>query len=244
MELTVHDAARLLSVSEKTIYRWIKQGRLPAYQLNDQFRFNRAELLEWATAKRINVSPEIFTDPAGGGGAIPTLGEALQNGGIYYRVGGTDTASVLACVVDLLHLPDEVDRKFLLNVLLARESLGSTGVGDGIAIPHVRNPIVLHIPRPMVAVCFLETAIDFAALDGKPVHTLFTLISPTVRAHLGLLSKLAFVLRERRVRDAVASRGSRQELREAAAAAERDLANVAPAPSRNPSLPAIASRET
>ncbi len=244
MELTVHDAARVLSVSEKTIYRWIKQGKLPAYQLNDQFRFNRAELLEWATAKRINVSPDIFIESAGGEQAIPTLAEALQNGGIHYRVGGTDRPSVLACVVELLHLPDEVDRKFLLNVLLARESLGSTGVGEGIAIPHVRNPIVLHIPRPMVAVCFLETAIDFAALDGKPVHTLFTLISPTVRAHLGLLSKLAFVLRDRRFADAVANRGARQELLEAAASAEQQLANVPPAPSLDHSLSASAPRGT
>jgi PTS system nitrogen regulatory IIA component len=224
MQLTVRDAARLLTVSEKTIYRWIKQGKLPAYQINDQFRFNRAELLEWATAKRINVSPEIFAEADGGAQAIPTLAAALQNGGIHYRVGGADKASVLAGVVDLMHLPEEVDRKFLLNVLLTRESLGSTGIGDGIAIPHVRNPIVLHITRPMVTLCFLETPIDFAALDGKPVDTLFTLVSPTIRAHLGLLSKLAFALRDDRFKAAVAQHGSRQELLEAAAGVEEKLA--------------------
>src|SRR5438034_985186 len=62
-----------------------------------------------------------------------------------------------------------------------REALQSTGVGDGIAIPHVRNPIVLHVSRPMITLCFLERPIDFGALDGKPVHVLFSLISPTVR---------------------------------------------------------------
>ena len=70
---------------------------------------------------------------------------------------------------------------------MARESLGSTGIGDGIAIPHVRNPIVMHIPRPTITLCFLEHPIDFGALDGQPVHTLFTIVSPTVRAHLHLL---------------------------------------------------------
>jgi len=52
MQLTVRDAAKLLAVSEKTIYRWINQGSLPAYRVNEQYRFNRAELLEWATARK------------------------------------------------------------------------------------------------------------------------------------------------------------------------------------------------
>jgi nitrogen PTS system EIIA component len=63
MQLTVRDAAKLLSVSEKTVYRWINQGDLPAYRVNEQYRFNRAELLEWATARKINVSVEIFEEP-------------------------------------------------------------------------------------------------------------------------------------------------------------------------------------
>ena len=48
--IDVRDSARLLNVSEKTIYRWVKQGKLPAYRINEQYRFNRAELLEWATS--------------------------------------------------------------------------------------------------------------------------------------------------------------------------------------------------
>jgi PTS system nitrogen regulatory IIA component len=242
MQLTVRDAAKLLTVSEKTIYRWIKLGKLPAYQINDQFRFNRAEVLEWATARRINVSPEIFGVSEGDGGSVPTLADALHDGGIHYRVGGSDKASVLASVVDLMRLPEEVDRDFLLKVLLTRESLGSTGIGDGIAIPHVRNPIVLHITRPMVTLCFLDTPIDFAALDGKPVNTLFTLVSPTIRAHLGLLSKLAFALRDKRFGDAVASRGARQELLDAAAGVERQMATPAAVGDNSHSSPGADTR--
>ena len=88
MKLTVRDAAHLLSVSEKTIYRWIKQGVLPAYQISDQYRFNRAELLEWATSRKINVSPEIFSEPEGGDTPPPSLIEALKSGGIHYRIAG------------------------------------------------------------------------------------------------------------------------------------------------------------
>ena len=224
MQLGVREAANILTVSEKTIYRWIKEGKLPAYRINEQYRFNRAELLEWATSNRINVSPDIFKEASGPGVTdTPTLEEALRGGGIHYRLGGKDKAAVLGSVVEQMHLPEEVNRQFLLQVLLARESLGSTGVGDGIAIPHVRNPIVMHIPRPTITLCFLESPIDFGAIDGKPVHTLFTIVSPTIRAHLHLLSRLAFVLPEKSFREILLRQGTREEILSEVHRLETDL---------------------
>lgn len=212
MQLSVREAAKILDVSEKTIYRWINQGTLPAYRINEQYRFNRAELLEWATSHKINVSAEILQEPESQTTPLPSLVEALDGGGIFYRVSGLKKESALRAVVEMLRLPDEVDRDFLFRVLLARESLGSTAVGDGIAIPHVRNPIVLHVPRPAITLCFLEKPIDFGALDGKPVQILFTLISPTVRAHLHLLSRLAYALRQPAFKKTVLGQGSREEI--------------------------------
>ena len=212
MDLSVRESARLLKVSEKTIYRWVKQGTLPAYRVNEQYRFNRAELLEWATSQRINVSVEIFSEPDNGHAPVATLTDALKAGGIHYRISGTDKVSVLQAVVDVMQLPEEVDRQFLLQVLLARESLGSTALGNGIAVPHVRNPIVMHIPRPMITLCFLEHPIDFGAMDGKPVHTLFTIVSPTIKAHLHLLSRLALALRRPEFSQAIADQRSREAI--------------------------------
>jgi PTS system nitrogen regulatory IIA component len=228
MKLTVHDAAQLLNVTDKTIYRWIKQGVIPAYQINDQYRFNRAELLEWATSRKVNVSPEIFAEPEGGETPSPSLSDALRAGGVHYRVGGTDKASVLHSVVDMMKLPEEVDRDFLYQVLLARESLGSTGIGEGIAIPHVRNPIVLHLSQPTVTLCFLERPVDFSAIDGQPVTTLFTLISPTVRAHLHLLSRLGFALRDANFKNAVLHQAAREEILETLRRAEIPTTTVSP----------------
>jgi nitrogen PTS system EIIA component len=223
MQLSVKDAAVILNVSEKTIYRWIKQEAIPFYRINEQFRFNRAELLEWATSRRIQVSPDIFAEKDASAAPLPTLTEAIKAGGVAYRVEGKDPSSVLRSVVDLLHLPEEVDREFLYQVLLARETLGSTGIGDGIAIPHVRNPVVLHVSKPTVTLCFLEKPIDFGAIDNLPVDTLFTLISPSVRAHLHLLSRLGIVLRDPGVKNALRGRASREELMEAFGRAESAL---------------------
>jgi len=57
----------------RPFYRWIQQGDLPAYRVNEQYRFNRAELLEWATAKRVNVSAAIFDEPVESGASLPGL---------------------------------------------------------------------------------------------------------------------------------------------------------------------------
>ena len=149
MNLSVRDTANLLSVSEKTIYRWIKLQTIPAYRVQDQYRFNRAEILEWATSRRMNVSSDIFAEPEAAGQPIPALLTALEAGGVFYRVSGFDKESALREVVELLRLPDEVDRPFLLRVLLAREAIAPTAIGDGIAIPHVRNPVVLHVGQPI-----------------------------------------------------------------------------------------------
>ncbi len=226
MQLGVRDVSKLLNVSEKTVYRWIGRGVLPAYRVNEQYRFNRAELLEWATSRRINVGPEVFDEPESTATPIPGLVESLTAGGIFYRLGGGDKASALRAVVEQMRLPEEVDREFLLRVLLAREALQSTGLGDGIAIPHVRNPIVLHVPRPMITLSCLERPVDFGALDGKPVHVLFSLVSPTVRAHLRLLSRLSFTLHDARFKEAVVRQASRDDILEAARAVELRLARA------------------
>ena len=226
MQLSVKDAAGVLNVSEKTIYRWIKQAVIPAYRINEQYRFNRTELLEWATSRRIQVSPTIFAEGEPSSTPLPSLLEALKAGGVAYRVSGGDQASVLQSIVEFLQLPEEVDREFLYKVLLARESLGSTGIGDGIAIPHVRNPVVLHVFKPTVTLCFLENAIDFHAIDGKPVRILFTLISPSVRAHLHLLSRLGFVLRNQAFKDALEREASRDELMQTLSSAEDAIATA------------------
>jgi nitrogen PTS system EIIA component len=225
MQIDVREAAVLFAVSEKTIYRWIKAGSLPGYRVQGQYRFNRAELLEWATSRSISIDPALFSETPGEGVDTPTapLAAALEAGGIHRGVCGSGKAEALAAIVELIPMPASIDRKFLLHVLLSRESLGSTGIGDGIAIPHVRNPIVLHVSTPTVTLCFLEHPIDFASLDGKPVHTLFTIVTPSIRSHLQLLSRLAHALRTPAFRETIGRQSDTDAILAAAAEVDRAL---------------------
>ena len=222
MRLSLQEAAKLLDASEQSIYRWIKQSAIPCQLVNDHYRFNRAELLEWATARGLAVSVEAFPasrrmdDNSKGGFAA-----ALRSGGIYYDVAATDRESVLRAIVERCPLNSESDRDLLYDVLLSRESLGSTGVGDGIAIPHVRSPVVLQASQPTVSLCFLAQPVDFHALDARPVHTFFSLVTLTVRSHLYLLSRLAAALQDPRFRQAVMGRAPAEEILAEATRVER-----------------------
>jgi len=196
MLMKASEVAALLTSDEGTVLKWIKKEKLPATLVNGVYRINRVDLLEWATEHAIKVPPELF-EAVEADIHYPTLSEALEAGGVHCGVPGEDTLEVLRNVVNLLKLPPQMDPEFLLQVLLAREALGTTAVGGGIAIPHVRNPILLqNRPAPAITLCFLANPIDFGALDGEPVRILFMLTSPTVKVHLHLLSRLAYALHD------------------------------------------------
>jgi PTS system nitrogen regulatory IIA component len=196
MNVRLQEAARLLQVSEKTLYRWIKRGVLPAYRIHDEYRFNRVELEEWAVAQRRPLRQPSATIAATTSAPPPDLGAAITRGGIYYRVGGRARDQVFEALVALPGIPRHINSAHLLEMLRTREGLASTAVGEGIAIPHPRNPLVLGVDEPAVLLCFLEHAVDFGALDGKRVQTVFLLLSPTIEAHLQTLARISFVLQD------------------------------------------------
>lgn len=223
MNLSVKDAAQLLSVSQKSIYRWIKQDILPAYKISGCYRFSRTELLEWATSHQkgalVNISGEAELKEV----VLPTLGEALESGGVFYRIDGSTREEVLADAVAHLRLSDNVDRGHLLELLRAREELTSTAVGNGIAIPHPRNPILTRAQRPKVTLCFLERPVDFYAFDGQLVKILLLVIAPNLPTHLHLLSRLNFVLQNPEFRQVLHREDSREKIFAALADAEGKL---------------------
>jgi nitrogen PTS system EIIA component len=199
MDLRVNDVAKLLGESEETIYRWAREGTLPAQRLHEQYCFNRVQLQEWASTHGRRLPPGLFAPPRA---AVRTsLRTALERGGIYYGVGGTRRDEVLAAVARLVAAPAAVDVALLEELLVSRERMASTGIGEGIAIPHTRDPLIVHIDEPILMLCFLASPVDFHSIDGKPVNVLFTLLSPAVQRHLHALSRLAFMLHDPLLRE-------------------------------------------
>jgi PTS system nitrogen regulatory IIA component len=210
MHLKVRDAAELLGVSSKAIYRWIEEKKIPVHYVDDQVRFEYAELFEFAIQQRLQPSPHLVQAMQAQDSA--TVGECLVNGGIHYQVGGETKREVLEKALQMIQGVEQAAAGPLLEMFLARECLASTGIGDGIAIPHTRTPLVGYVSRPVLSLAFLETPIDYEALDGKPVQALFLLVSPTIRSHLFILGRLSFALRDALFRQSVLRRETREKI--------------------------------
>src|SRR5437868_2706232 len=84
----------------------------------------------------------------------------------------------------------------LLKALIDREKLCSTGLGDGIALPHTRNCIPGLSEHPILVFGRHQQGIDYGAVDGSPVHLFFLLIAPSVSQHLQILARLTRLLRK------------------------------------------------
>lgn len=209
MQLTLKEAAKFLGVPERQIFAWIDDGEIPFSRATGGIRFNEAELLEWATSRRLRASHEL--QPAGAADAT-SLADALSLGGVHHGVVAADRDAAIRAVVERMPLGTAADREALVEIMLAREAGGSTAVGDGIAIPHVRAPVVQSGARPAIALCTLARPIEFGARDKKPVHTLFLLATPTVSAHLKVLARLAAALHDAEFKGAVLRRAPAEEI--------------------------------
>lgn len=221
MKLTASDAGALFDVDESTVYRWIEERALPAERIAGRTLLNRAAVLEWATENRVAISERVFRPAEAGGERLPSFARALEAGGIHHAVEGTTREEVLREAVRRLPLPEGSDTEDLLAVLLARETSFSTAIGDGIAIPHVRMPIVLDVDEAIVSLSFLAQPVDFPAADGKPVTVLFTMVTPTVHGHLHLLAALAYLLRDETFRAGVEAAAPSETLLERVREVER-----------------------
>ncbi len=212
MQLTVRQAATYFGVREDQVRRWITSRGLPVHRANERLHLNAIEVWEWAVERGIPVSRSLLDEARRSPEEIPPLHALLAAGGVHRDVEGADKSAVLASIVGLLPLPGEVDREHLVAILEAREAMGSTGVGQGIAIPHVRNPILLHVDRPMVALFLLRHPVDFDSIDAQQVHAIFLVVSSSIPVHLRILAELGFALRDPRLRELLRERASSEAI--------------------------------
>lgn len=208
MDLNIRDAAKALGISESTLSRWIKDEGLPAFLINGRYRFNRVDLLEWASRHDI---PATALYRAAAGEGVPPLAELLE-GNIHHDVAGSDMKTVMAAVAERLPLTDPRDKALAALALADREMKGSTVVGEGVAIPHVRGPLIFGVDRPLLTLCFLSKTVPFETEGRSPVGVVFALVSPTIRLHLALLAEIAAALHDDEFRRLLARRAPAAEI--------------------------------
>lgn len=196
MKLTIPEIARCLALPESTVNRWIRQGRMPVKRVDNTCYFSQAALERWARERNLPYCPPNTDQQTCGQPPQEDLERAMKRGGIHYHVQASDVESALRAAAELVPELSDEQRDELFQSLLARERLASTGIGRGVAIPHPRTPATAYAEPARITTCFLENPIDFNAVDDEPVFVLFVLLSPSVKQHLHLLSRLAFCVRD------------------------------------------------
>lgn len=195
MKLSAHELAKALALPQDTLERWVRQGRIPVRKAGHTFSFSFLTLKSWAQKHGVSFdlsAPETGNSNVGEG--VSLVG-ALEAGGVVYDLEGGDPSEVLLNVSRRVPGLSESEQAELYERLMERERMASTGVGRGVALPHPRTPLE-ECETPAIVTCFLKRPVPFEAVDDEPVSILFLIMSPDVRTHLQLLSKISFCVRE------------------------------------------------
>jgi PTS system nitrogen regulatory IIA component len=212
MPLDLHQAALKLGVSPATVQRWARQGRLGLQRPSGEFLFEERELQSWARNQGLRIRNELKKSQNQIALQDKPLSAALAKGAILHQVPGHTPGEVLASLVELSPVTEDRNRTELLQQLIDREAMASTGLSAGVALPHPRTPSDSFTDTPLVVIAMLEQSVDWLALDGEFVHTAILLLSPTPNQHLQILSRMALVLRNDEVISAFKQRRSATEI--------------------------------
>lgn len=209
MDLKVKDVADLLNVSEAKIRCWLLNGEIPAYRINEEYFFNRTQIEAWVMnspgndedspfikqnhardTERQELSEKELSTSTSGGNKQFSLYRALHKGMVLTNVPGETKEDVIRATVKCIAKDMDLDAEVVAEMLLDRENLQPTALNHGIGIPHTRD-FLLSAHHDVVTLVFPQTLLEYGALDGLPVHTLFFLFACDDKRHLHLLAKIA-----------------------------------------------------
>jgi PTS system nitrogen regulatory IIA component len=212
MKLDINEAASLLNLPVNTLKRWIRQGRIPVNRAGDTCIFKKEKLYDWAAKNNLSISDKKNFTKNCAETNNNILSCALAQGKVLYEIEGEKKEEFFSNVLNELNIENNELEKVFLNRLLEREELSSTGIGNGIAIPHPREPLPSLFPSPAIAVVFPKEPVYFDSIDNTKVFVLFFIISRNVKEHLKLLSNLSFCLRHKSFIDFLKTKPSMEEI--------------------------------
>ena len=138
--------------------------------------------------------------------------DLLHNDLVIEEIEAADKWSVIRVFSRLLKKTGRIENEDeLVRMLLERESFGSTGIGEGVAIPHAKLP---YLPGMIVAFARSSKGIDFDSLDAKPAHLFFLLVTPDDKPgeHLKALARISRILKNPTLRENLLRAGKREDI--------------------------------
>ena len=131
------------------------------------------------------------------------LAQLIHRGGVFKNVEGNTPQEIYAKVCKMIDLPAGMTSETVYNALCDREAVLSTAVGNGIALPHARSPIMKTEADQRICVVYLKNPIDMKAPDEREVFVMFVLLAHNSQIHLKVLSSLAALFRDPKFKKAL-----------------------------------------
>jgi PTS system nitrogen regulatory IIA component len=198
--MTTKQLAGYLQLSERSVYRLLERGEVPAVRVGGRWRFRRTAVDKWLD---LGVGPSEPAEPGHPdaglmGPARVSISDLISPANVIRDLPPGGRAEVLGALVGRLHLPEPIDRAQLLARLLERESLCTTAMADGVAVPHtLRGGSRLLAKHDVVALARTREPVAFGALDGGKTDVLFLVLARDEPRQMMLLSKVSRMIREK-----------------------------------------------
>jgi len=191
--LTVHELAVYLHLDEATVSKLVSGGKIPAMQVDRQWRFKRSAIDQWITDQLVG-DEESFVDVPDGM-KLP-LEDLLPDQAIVTNLRANTALGVIEELAARAYTNGWLaDKPWFVGAVVERETLASTAMEGGVAFLHTRAKDKGKIARPFIVVGRSWTGIPFGAPDGNPTYLFFLLGLKYDRLHLPILGRLARALR-------------------------------------------------
>ena len=190
--LTMHELAAYLHLDENTVGKLVQAGKIPALQVDRQWRFKRQQIDAWIEEQLVGEDENFADIPDGMKLPLEDLlpDQAIITNLRARTVGVIEELAARAYMNGWL-----LDKPWFVDAVVERESLSSTAMDGGVAFLHTRAKDKGKIGRPFIVVGRSWEGIMFGAPDGKPTYLFFLLGLKYDRLHLPILGRLARALR-------------------------------------------------
>lgn len=199
--MTIKEVSKYLKMNERTVYKLIQGGQIPATKLGKQWRLNKEQLNEWLGFQVAELPTEDLVHlERDHKESVIKITPLLKEENIVFNFYAQSKTQVIQKLVDVIIKNNKLtptEGEKLTQAIMERERLCSTAVGEGVAIPHPRDVVITDIKRPLLSAGVCRNGMDFESIDGKPTHLVFLLSAPRSDIHLKLMARLSRLLRDK-----------------------------------------------
>jgi PTS system nitrogen regulatory IIA component len=195
--MKLDELARHIGMDAREVRKWAERGWLPGQKIGGEWRFHRAEMLDWLQREIHTLSTENIRNlerATSTGEDEHLISGLLSTAGIDLHLPARSKSSLLRELINLAERTGLVyDSRALVESIQEREEAGSTALAGGFAFPHPRRPMPYATAEPLVCLARVPAGIPYGAPDGRTTDLFVLVVSHEDRQHLNVLARLAMM---------------------------------------------------